>query len=65
MKRLKKRRTLMTKSRLNNVRSYWIGVGLSASRDNRLDLLEKSKYKKSIQAGYIADNRRDVSKKFI
>ncbi len=55
----KKRRTL------NNVRSYWIGVGLSASRDNRIDLLEKSKYKKSIQAGYNADNRRDVSKKFI
>ncbi len=46
--------------------AYWIGVGLSAGRDPNLrsDLLETSPLKKNIQAGYNADNYRDVGGSF-
>lgn len=46
--------------------AYWIGVGLSAGRDNNLrrELLENSPLRKNIRAGYNADNYRDVGGSF-
>ena len=46
--------------------AYWIGVGLSAGRDPnlRVDLLESAPLKKNIQAGYNADNYKDVGGSF-
>ena len=46
--------------------AYWIGVGLSAGRDSNLKsaLLESSPLKKNFQAGYNADNYRDVGGSF-
>ena len=46
--------------------AFWIGVGLSAGRDSELRsaLLESSPLKKNIQAGYNADNYKDVGGSF-
>ena len=61
-KKGKKNRKLTSRQKA----AYWIGVGLSAGRDANLraELLEFSPLKKNIQAGYNADNFRDVGGSF-
>lgn len=46
--------------------AYWVGVGMSVARDRELrdHLTDRSPYRKSVIAGYEADNRRNVGAKF-
>ena len=46
--------------------AFWLGVGLSVARDHELydHLVERSDFRRSIIAGYEADNRRNVGAKF-
>ena len=50
----------------NEIRAYWIGVGLSAARSDSNKLLDSKnkKIQKSIRMGYSDDNSKDISRKF-
>lgn len=48
----------------NEIRSYWIGVGVSAERHGDADELLESrnaKIRNSARKGYEEDNRKDLS----
>ena len=61
MKNKKKR-----KYSANEIRAYWIGVGLSASRTDFSNLLDSKnpRIQKAIRKGYSDDNSKDISRRF-
>ena len=51
----------------DEIRAYWIGVGISsavAKESNKLLDSSNPKIRSSIRKGYSDDNSRDVSRKF-
>ena len=61
MKNKKKR-----KYSANEIRAYWVGVGMSASRTdfNALWDSKNPRIQKAIRYGYSDDNFRDISRRF-
>lgn len=51
----------------NEIRAYWIGVGISSAYHREADKLLNSsnpKIQKAIRKGYQADNLKDISNRF-
>ena len=62
-----KRTTRSKRYSKDEIRAYWIGVGISSAvhkESNELLDSKNTKFRKSIRKGYQDDNRKDVSKKF-
>ena len=54
------------KRSINQIRAYWIGVGISAAVHGESQALLESKnlkFRSSIRKGYQDDNFKDISKK--
>ena len=55
------------KRSINQIRAYWIGVGISAAVHGESQALLESKnlkFRSSIRKGYQDDNFKDISKKY-